>query len=497
MLPDLLAAFSQALSPTSLLAIILAGIFGLMIGAVPGMTATLGAALLIPFTYFLDPIPAIASIISMSAMAIFAGDVPGALLRMPGTPSSAAYTEDAFALTQQGKGALALGVSLVSSVLGGVFGSVALIFLAPILGRLAMTFSSYEYFWVAVLGLTTAVIISQGSQLKGMIALLLGLLISTVGLDVTLGQPRFTFGMEELYRGIDFIPAMIGLFGLSEILRNVMDRQPRLGAAPHVGTRHMVSDSLRALWRNRGKAFVGSGVGSVVGALPGAGADIGAWIAYAVTKTVAKDKAKFGKGALEPIVGAASANNAALGSSFVPTLAFGIPGDTITAIVIGVLMVKGIQPGPLLFTERASTLYALYITFIVANLVLLPLGFVLIKVSGSILRIPQPILLSAIVCVSIVGAYAINSGYLEVLLVVIFGALGFILERTKFPLAPVVLGIVLGPIIERNFMSSVVKTNWDFTEFFTRPVSAILIILTLLMLFYPLIQNKLARAHSK
>lgn len=495
---DLLSALSTVFSdPVNLVIIALAGIFGLVIGAIPGLTATLGAALLIPFTFFMEPVPAIGAIISMSAMAIFAGDIPGALLRMPGTPSSAAYTEDAFALTKKGKGAIALGVSLMASVIGGVAGSVVLIFLAQLLGRFAMSFTSFEYFWVAVLGLTAAVIISRGNAVKGGLALTFGLLISTVGLDPTLGQPRFTFGMQELYRGIDFIPAMIGLFGLSEVLRNVTSRSSSVKHMPRVETKGSLRKSWHEIVKNRRQVAQGAGIGAVTGALPGAGADIAAWIAYAVSRGTSKQSKNYGTGMTEPIAGASSANNAALGSAFIPTLAFGIPGDTITAILIGVLLVKGVEPGPALFTQNTETLYSLYIIFILANLLLLPLGFLLIKGAGMVLRIPRPILMAAIVAVSLIGAYAINNGYLEVLIVLIFGILGVVFERNNIPLAPVVLGIVLGPTVEKNFMSSVVKTDWDMTQFFTRPISAVLIVLTLLLLFAPLIQNFFAKHKVK
>ncbi|GAA1483969.1 tripartite tricarboxylate transporter permease [Brachybacterium fresconis] len=468
--------------PTTILVMILAALFGLVIGSLPGMTATLAAALLVPFTFFLDPVPAIAAIITMSAMAIFAGDIPSALLRIPGTPSSAAYTEDAFALTRHGKGSLGLGVSLLASVLGGLFGSVVLIFVSPILGEFALRFTSFEYFWVAVLGLTAAVIVSKGAQLKGAIALMVGLLVSTVGLDVTLGHPRFTFGNEELYRGVDFIAAMIGLFGLSEVLRAVTARKGQSMPIPRIEGRGALRSAFRAIGRNKARVASGSTIGGVVGALPGAGADIAAWISYAFTRSTSRKKPgdTADDKRLEAIAGASSANNAGVASAYVPTLAFGIPGDTITAILVGVLLVKGITPGPDLFLYQTDTLYALYLIFIIANLLLLPLGFLLIRASGFVLRIPRTVLMGLIVSISICGAFAINNGYLEVGLMVIFGVLGYLFEKGGIPLAPVVLGIVLGPIVESNFMQSVIKTNWDLTQFFTRPISAVLIVLVVL-----------------
>ena len=269
MIQDVESALLLVADPITILVVVLSAVFGLVIGSLPGMTATLAAALLVPFTFFLDPVPAIAAIITMSAMAIFAGDIPSALLRIPGTPSSAAYTEDAFALTRNGKGAIGLGTSLVASVLGGLFGSVLLIFVSPILGEFALRFTSYEYFWVAVLGLTAAVIVSKGSQLKGGIALMVGLLVSTVGLDVTLGHPRFTFGEEQLYRGVDFIAAMIGLFGLSEVLRAVTARRGDSMPIPKMEGRGTIRPTLRGIWRNKVRVGSGSVIGGVAGALPG------------------------------------------------------------------------------------------------------------------------------------------------------------------------------------------------------------------------------------
>ncbi|WFP17014.1 tripartite tricarboxylate transporter permease [Citricoccus muralis] len=489
--------FSDALGmvadPFVILVVVLSGLLGIVIGSLPGLTSTLGAALLIPFTFFLDPIPAIASIITMSAMAIFAGDIPGALLRMPGTPSSAAYVSDLYEMTRQGKARTGLTISLLASVIGGLGGSIVLILLAPVVGEFALGFTSYEYFWVAVLGLTAAVIVSQGSQIKGTIALMTGLLISTVGLDVALGYPRFTFDQPALYQGIHFIPAMIGLFGISEVLRNVTEKKVSQPIGISMSKKSSEQGSFgaasRILWKRKGSLVQGNVTGSIVGAVPGAGADIASWISYAVGKnTSKKDPSEKGYNT-GPLVAAGGANNAALGSSYIPTLAFGIPGDTITAILIGVLLVKGIEPGPNLFLTQTDTLYALYVIFILANLLLIPLGLMAIRTSGLILKLPRPVLMATIVALSVTGAYAINMSYLEIGVVVGLAVVGFFFERYGVPLAPVVLGIVLGPNLEANFMQSVIKTNWDLLQFFTRPVSAILIGLTALVLLFPLISK--------
>jgi putative tricarboxylic transport membrane protein len=495
---DLGTAFGMLADGTLLLVVLASAVYGLFIGAIPGLTATLATALLVPFTFFLDPLPAIASIITMSAMAIFAGDIPSALVRMPGTPASAAYTEDAYRLTQSGKGALVLGVGLVGSVIGGIVGAVVLIAAAPALAEFALRFTSYEYFWVAVLGLTAAVIISQGSQVKGAISLLIGLLLSTVGIDIALGYARFTFDSTALLQGISFIPAMIGLFGLSEVIRNVLHPAGRVRGM-RLETRGIFRETGRTLWRYKKGVASGNVIGSAIGALPGAGGDIAAWVSYAATKNASREGHLFGKGKghIEPIVSAGSANNAALASAYVPSLVFGIPGDTITAILIGVLLVKGVEPGPQLFTAQAPLLYSIYLVFIVANLLLLPLGYLAIRFSGLLLRVPASVLLPIIVAFCIVGSFAINNGQLEIIVMLLLGILGYLLERTGFPLAPVVLGLVLGPIVEKNFMQSVIKTDWDLTQFLTRPMSAVLMIVTILVLSYPLLRSLYVRLRGR
>jgi TctA family transporter len=489
---DLGTALAMVADPSLLAVVLITAVYGLLIGAIPGLTATLATALLVPFTFFLEPLPAVAAVITMSAMAIFAGDIPSALVRMPGTPASAAYTDDAYLLTQSGDGARVLGVGLVGSAIGGVIGALVLILAAPALAEVALQFTSYEYFWVAVLGLTAAVIISRGSQVKGTLSLLIGLFLSTVGIDIALGYERFTFGNDDLLQGISFIPAMIGLFGLSEVLRNVLHPSMR-PETPRLRTKGMFRDSFAALWRYKRSAVSGNAIGSGIGALPGAGGDIAAWVSYAVAKNTSREGHLFGrgKGHIEPIVASGSANNAALASAYVPALVFGIPGDTITAILIGVLLVKGVEPGPLLFTEQTPLLYGIYAVFILANLLLLPLGYLAIRASGRLLSVPRNVLMPVIVAFCIVGAFAINNGNLEIVVMLALGVLGYLLERGGFPLAPVVLGLVLGPIVEQNFMQSVIKTNWDLAQFFTRPISAALMVTTILVLAYPLLRGAL------
>jgi TctA family transporter len=481
-----IGAAASLLASWKLMGVIaICSVYGLFVGAIPGLTATMAAALLLPFTFFMDPLPALVAMVTMSAMAIFAGDIPAALVRIPGTPSSAAYTDDSYELTKQGKAELVLGVDVVTSAIGGLFGAVVLMIAAPLLAEVALQFTSFEYFWLAALGLSATVMIASTSPLKAGLALLTGLFFSTVGVDITLGYPRFTFGSTELLNGINFIPAMIGLFGVSEVLRNMKSATMKYPIAS-VRAEGIFRGVAETLWRYKVNMARSGVLGTFIGILPGAGADIAAWIAYAVSRRFSREPEKYGKGAIEPIVDAGTANNACLAGDWVPALVFGIPGDSITAIVIGVLFMKGLRPGPMVFEQQPELVYAVYISFIIANLLMIPFGYLAIKVSGTMLRVPRNVLMPAILMFCIVGSFAINNSHFDVGLMLVMGILGYFFEANGIPVAPVVLGMVLGPILEQNFMVSMIKTNWDLTQFFSRPAATVLGVLTILTWLAPL-----------
>jgi TctA family transporter len=479
-----------------ILVIVVSAIYGLFVGAIPGLTATMAAALLIPFTFFMDPVPALVSIVTMSAMAIFAGDIPAALVRIPGTPSSAAYTQDSFELTKQGKGELVLGVDVIFSAIGGLMGAVILMTSAPLLAEIAFKFTTFEYFWLAAMGLSATVMVSRGSQIKGALSMILGLFFSTVGIDITLGFPRFTFGVIELLNGVNFIPAMIGLFGVSEVIRSVMQGELAYPIA-RVRAEKIFSGMFKMFKRYKVNVLRSGLIGTFIGILPGAGADIAAWIAYAVSKRSSKEPEKYGAGSIEAIVDAGTANNSCLAGDWVPALVFGIPGDSITAIVIGVLFMKGLRPGPMIFETQPDIVYAVYLSFILANLLMIPFGYLSIKASTQMLRVPRNILMPGILMFCIVGSFAINNSIFDVGMMMVMGVSGYFLEANGFPVAPVVLGIVLGPIVEKNFMMSMIKTDWDATQFFTRPVSAILCIITIFIWFSPIFMALLERTKRR
>lgn len=454
--------------------------FGMFVGAIPGLTATMATALLVPVTFFMAPIPALGAIVAATAMAIFAGDIPGAMLRMPGTPASAAYADESYKMTQKGQIDLAMGANLVFSVLGGLVGVVVLVAFAPLLAEVAINFSSFEYFWLACLGLTCAVFIGTGDPVKGLLSLFVGLAIASVGIDPAAGQPRFTFGNVDLLSGINFIPTLIGMFAVSELLRGAttMDKV----AATVQQTVGNLFSGLGAVWKRYWKNFLrGSLLGTAIGALPGAGADIAAWVSYAVSKKTSKEPEKFGTGHIEGIIDSTSANNSALGGAWIPALVFGIPGDSITAIVIGVLYMKGMNPGPTVFQQTPELIYGVFIIFILANLIMLPLGWAAIKSAKQILRVPRNILLPIILIFCIVGSFAMTNSLYGVVLMITMGVFGWWLEEHGIPVAPLILGLVLGEMLEQNFMSSMIKANGSLVGFFDRPLAGTIGVLTLLL----------------
>jgi TctA family transporter len=480
----LFEALALVFDPYVLWVILASAAFGLFVGAVPGLTATMATALLVPVTFFMEPVPAIASIVTATAMAIFAGDIPSCLLRMPGTPASAAYTDEAYAMTKKGQGELALGAGLVFSVIGGLFGTAVLIRAAPALAEVALKFSSFEYFWLVTLGLLCAVFIAFANPLKGIVSLLLGLLIASVGLDNPAGFPRFTFGNAELAGGLTLIPIMIGMFAVSEIIRSVSRiDEPWEMAQAKIGN---VFRGMGALTlRYKLPVLRGSVLGTAIGVLPGAGADIAAWMSYALSKKFSKEPEKFGTGHVEGIIEAGAANNSALAGAWVPALVFGIPGDSITAIVIGVLYIKGLNPGPSIFMENAVAIYAIFMVFILANLLMLPLGIAAIKSAKQLLRAPREVLMPVILLFCIVGSFAINNSIFGVVLMLVFGVIAYLMEENGFPVAPAILGMVLGAMLEEHFIRAMIRADGNFLVFFERPIAAGLAIAAFGIVFWP------------
>lgn len=453
-------------------------IFGLFVGAIPGLTATMAAALLVPMTFFMPPLPALGAVVAVSAMAIFAGDLPAAMLRMPGTPASAAYAEESYAMALQGKLELNLSTNLVCSVAGGLVGVGFLMLAAPWLAEVAIHFSSFEYFWLSCLGLSCASLISGKQTSHALLSLLFGLGFACVGIDPVTGVARFTGESIELAAGIHLIPSMIGAFALSELMRSSAEQG--LSLAPVQEKVGALFSNIRFVARTYWQNFLrGSLLGTAIGALPGAGADVAAWISYAMAKRFSKQPEQFGKGHLEGIVESTSSNNAALGGAWIPALVFGIPGDSVTAIVIGVLYMKGMNPGPSIFSQTPDLVYALFLLFILANLLMLPLGWLAIKLAARLFRTPRALLLPMILMTCVLGSYAMTNSSFGIVLMLFFGILAWLMESHDIPIGPMMLGIVLGGLLEQSFMTSMIKADGHIIGFFERPIAAGLSVITL------------------
>lgn len=479
----LIDVFQSVFTPATLLTIVAATFYGTLIGAIPGLTATMAVALLVPFTFFMQPVAAISAIVATTTTAIFAGDISGALLRIPGTPASAAYVDDAHFLSGNGHARSTLFVLLLTASIGGLIGILLLMLIAPQLARIAVSFSSYETFWLASLGLTCAISVGRGSVVKNFASLFIGLTIACVGIDVAVGYPRYTFGINDLMGGISFIPAMIGIFAFGEVLRSVQNLDA--SSSTITSSSEPILPALRRAVRTIAQYPINIArsctIGTFVGALPGAGADIAAWICYALTRKFSDNPQQFGKGSLEGIVAGGSSNNAAIGGAWTPALVFGIPGDSVTAIAIGVLLLKGLTPGPLVFIEQPQLISSLFGAFLMANVMMVPVGILVILAATYILKVPRVVLAPIILLFSLVGAYAVADTTTAIWIVLVLGISGYLMELNDIPLAPAILGIVLGKIIEDNFMVSMMKAQGHFADFFSRQYAMILGTITLML----------------
>jgi putative tricarboxylic transport membrane protein len=474
------------LQPSVLLYWMLGMIFGLFVGATPGLTATMGVALVVPISFYLPPEAGLAMIIGVSFTAIFAGDIPATFLRIPGTPASTVATLDSHELARRGRAPFALLLNLCCSAIGGLIGVILFMVLARQLAGVALQFSSFEFFWLAVVGLSLSAVVSVGSTFRGILAALLGMLIRTIGVDMVSATPRFTFDNTDLAAGLSFIPAMIGLFGLSEVLRGISSRVSPTAASVPRGESTSAREIGAAIWSHKGTIAGSSILGTFVGALPGAGADIAAWVAYGLAQRFSGEGAKFGQGAVAGVIAPTSANNAAVAGAWIPALVLGIPGDSVTAIVLGALVTYNIQPGPEIFTTNPHDVQRIFLIALITQFLLIPCGFLGIRAFGWILRLPRSVVYTGVIVFSVLGAYAPNSSLFDIWVMVAFGVLGYFLERWRVPLAPLILGMILGPMVEENLRVGLIKSGGSPLPFFTRPISAALALSLAAMIVVPL-----------
>jgi len=494
----MIQAFITVFSPNVLIPWALAMALGIFIGAMPGLTATMGVALIVPLTFHMQPIAGLAMILGLSFTSIFAGDIPATFMRVPGTPASGAAVLDGFEMNKKGKGSLAIMLDLYCSTLGGLIGVVLLITISPVLAKFALQFTHFEYFWLGLLGLSMSSVITKGSSIKGLISMAGGLLLAMIGIDVSTGYPRFTFENINLISGINFIPVMIGLFGISQVIRDIASasQDTLSGAAVAETSRASPREVLRVMGRHKRVIAQSSLIGTLIGALPGAGADIAAWVAYGFAKKTSKHPELFGTGYEEGVIAPTTANNAALGGTWIPALVFGIPGDTITAIVLGAMLMYGLKPGPLVFTNNKELINQIFAVALSSQVFVLILGFLGIKAFSYFFKAPRNVVLAGITVFSLIGAYAIRTSIFDVLIVIIFGIIGYFMEKVEMPLSPLILGLVLGPMIEDNLRIGLIKTDNRFLPFLTRPISAVFALILAVTFFYEPIRKLLARKHT-
>ena len=490
-MPEALQAMGSVLfDPYLVVLIFLTTILGVFIGVLPGLGATTGAALLLPFTLTMEPVHAITVLATIYVSATFAGSITAILINTPGTSAAAATTFDGFPLAQRGEAGRALGVAVVSSTVGGIFSVIVLCIAAPLLARVAYQFRPPEYFALTLFGLSMLASISSGGAIKNLIGGVFGVWLATIGAEKSTSIERFMFGNYELYEGLSFVPVMIGLFALSELL--VQSKKAHLIAerismkAVKLPTR----EDYKRIWKT---ILRSCGIGTFIGILPAEGATVASMIGYSEARRWSKNKEEFGKGSIEGIAGAESANNAATGGAMVPTMVLGIPGSGTTAIILVGLMVHGLRPGPYLFTEQVDTVYQIFGAMLLANIMFMGMGLYAAKGFARISLVPTAILWPIVFALSVIGAYSLSSSLLDVWIALIFGVIGFFARRHGFAVAPIAVGLILGEMVEINLQNSLKMFEGEWWMILAQPLAAFFLVLAFLGLCGPMIFSRLVR----
>jgi len=482
MLPDLI---SQLLAPSILLTSLLGVILGIILGALPGLTATMGITLIIPFTYSLDVFHSFALLLAVYVSGIYGGSISAILIKTPGTPSSAATLLDGYPMAQRGEAGRAIGIATLSSFFGGIFSVIALALISPILSSYALRFGPAEFFALAVFGLTIIVTLSQSNLLKGSISGVVGLFIATIGIDPVLGCARFIFKIPQFLGGINFVVALIGIFAMGEIFNEV--EKVNVITKPVQKITDILS-SMKDILRSWYYWLSSAMIGTFIGVLPGVGSTVAPWISYDIAKRLNKKRGlQFGHGAPEGIVATETANNACTGGAMITLISFGLPGDVITAILIGALMIQGLRPGPCLFSENPEIVYGIISLMFIANIFMVIVGLLGAKFFAKTILIPRYILSPLIVIFSIIGSFALNNDYFDIFLMFAFGILGYLMTKYGYPKAPLILGMILGPIAESNFRRALVIANGNYMVFINQRISFVLLTFTIVSLLFSLL----------
>ncbi|NLV89354.1 MAG: C4-dicarboxylate ABC transporter permease [Tissierellia bacterium] len=492
---NILLGFANAFKFVNLVAAFLSVAVGIVIGSLPGLSAAMGVALLIPITFGMPAETALIALAGVYCGAMYGGSISAILLHTPGTSSAAATAIDGYQMTLKGQAGKALATATIASFIGGILSSVALYTLSPPLASLALKFGPAEYFWLSIFGLTIIAGVSAKSMLKGLISGALGLVLSTIGMDPMLGIPRFTFGNNGLLQGLPFTATLIGLFSMSQVLLLAEKKIKDLKGSREVKDKvYLSKDEIKritpvSLWS--------AIIGIVVGILPGAGGTIASFIGYNEAKRFTKDKEAFGTGIIEGVAGPEAANNAVTGGSLIPTLTLGIPGNSVTAILLGGLVIQGLRPGPDLFTIHGKTTYTFFAGFVIVNILMLILGLFAVRLFAKVSKVSDAVLIPIIFALSVIGSYAISNNMLDVWVMFIFGIVGYFVKKFNLNSAAIVLALILGPIGETGLRRTLIMHKGNYMALFGSTISWVLIGISVLSLMTPVIMSIIEKKKSK
>lgn len=496
MLANIMAGAQNLLTLDAVLALVAGTVGGMVIGALPGFSAAMGVSLLIPITYGMNPVAALTMLVAMYTSAIYGGSITAILCHTPGTPASAATAIDGYQLTKKGRGMEAMGVATFGSALGGTVSAIAMLLIAPALGAFSLKFSVLEYFLLAVFGLTVIASLAGDSVIKGLFSGVMGLALGCVGLDAITGVPRMTLGVIQLEDGINFVPALIGLFSISQVMSLAWDVYHGKKGSVIEDQENLKKSRRLPPWKEMKTLFPTMGrcsiVGTIVGIVPAAGAGVSSWICYSLGKRFSKHPEEFGHGALEGVASCEAGNNAATGGALIPLITLGLPGSSVAAILLGGMMIHGLTPGASMFTEHAPTTYAIMIGFLIANILMGVIGMFAAKYIARVSTVPMGLLGPVIVALATAGTFAIRNNMFDVYVMLAFGLIGFVLKKCGFAAPPMILGMVLSEICENNWRRAVILANAKggmLQYFMGRPIAIVLAILIVISLFSPILMN--------
>lgn len=476
----IIQGFSYILQPLHFMFLFLGVAGGIIVGAIPGLTASVGIILLLPLVYHLDASTAIVMLCGMFCGAIYGGSISAILISIPGTPSAAATVLDGYPLAQKGEAGKAIGIATIASTTGGIISTFCLMFIAPQLARVALKFGPEEYFALMIFGLTIIASVSGKSLIKGLIAGFFGLLIATVGLDPVTGYARFSFNIPNLMTGFPLLPVLIGLFAISEIFiqLELVDKK----VVHYKEKIKNILPSFKELKSLFAVIIPASFLGTFIGVIPGTGGTIASFLAYGEVKRWSKNPDSFGKGNILGVAAPEAANNGTTGGAMVPLLALGIPGDVVTAVMLGALLLIGIRPGPLLFMEHPEIVNSIFAGMLLANVLILFLGILSARLFPQVLKTPKSILFPVIFTLCFLGAFSLNNSVYDMFIALIFGIIGYIVRKNSFPLAPIVLGVILGPIAEDEFSRALIISHGDWTVLFQSPIAIFFYVISIFSL---------------